>query len=686
MSSPGSTATSPPDARSRLFASMHADRVLGHEWVFEHRHKAPAPAYQPDLIEDFHSREKHFVDMVFRGGSKSTIAEEAIILQAGFQEFRYCLVVGNTIDRACQRLHAIRREFETNERLEGLFGDLRGAVWSVDQLELRTGVMIQALGRGQSLRGAKHLDQRPDFLFGDDLEEWGDVNSEKARGETWRWFQSDLIPALDPSYRAHVAGTPLHPDCLLIRLERDGWSTRRIPVVRPHPTEAGVRVSSWPERFPLTREDARQLRRENPDQATPLSIEEMEYSHQRNGTMARFNAEMLCDAAAPEDQVFTPAMFRGVVHPQAPSWQAVYAMFDPARTVKETSAFTGWAVWSWVGPKLIVWDGRQEALMPDAITNMIFAVNDTYRPVEIGVEEDGLNEFLLQPLRMEQVRRGVMLPLRPMRAPKGKYDFIRGLQIWFNAREVEFAQALPDLEDAFLAFPRGKIDAANALAYAPLMRGGAPIYGDFNGRHVAGELVPSRQAQCYLALNATRTLVSGALVQLIDGALRVYADWIAEGEPADVLGGMVAAATLAAGGPVQLVAPPPHFDAWSNVGLRQAAGRIPRNLSRGAPADAGRVDLRNLLQREVRGMPAAMIAEQARWTLNGFAGGYHHALLKQAMLAPYAEEGLYKVLMEGIESFVGAAFVRSTAETDVGRNFAVAPDGRRYESAMPQRR
>jgi hypothetical protein len=50
----------------------------------------------------------------------------------------------------------------------------------------------------------------------------------------------------------------------------------------------------------------------------------------------------------------------------------------------------------------------------------------------MGVEEDGLNEFLMQPIRQEQVRRGMMLPVEGVRAPIGKIDFIRALQPFFR--------------------------------------------------------------------------------------------------------------------------------------------------------------------------------------------------------------------------------------------------------------
>lgn len=680
------------DDRATLFAELYADRVLAHGFLFSHRHWDAEPDYKAALIGDFHSTEKHRLEMVFRGGGKSTTAEEAIALGAEFQDFRYCLIIGNTIDRACQRLHSIRHEFETNERLNLVFGDPIGPIWSADQLLLSNGVMIQALGRGQSLRGAKHLDQRPDMLFGDDLEEYPDVATDKARQETFRWFTQDVLPALDPHYRARIAATPLHPEALPPRLQASGWETRLVPICHPGPD--GKMVSSWPARFPMTEEDAKALggRRAVGSEVMdrgwvrPNSIDAMQDAAQRAGMMRQFRAEYLCEPTSEESQTFTKVMIEAARANRAPSWEAKYVMIDPARTVRSTSALTGAAAWSWIGGTLWVWDAWQKALMPDQIIDACFRMNEELQPVFLGVEEDGLNEWILQAIRQEQVRRGVTLPIVPMRAPKGKFDFIRSLQIWFHARELKFAKELPELETALLAFPSGKIDAPNALAYAIPMRGGASIYGEFDGRHVAPDLEPARNRRVHLALNATRTLTAAMLVQYLEGAVRVFADWIVEGEPSEAVPHILRSARLEAGQAVKCVAPPSEFERYSAMGVVQIAAKSFQEVDKGGAPEKGRPMVRDLLQRQVRGAPALMVCDRAHWTLNGFAGGYRYLPNKQGLLMQTAEEGRYKVLMEALEAFMALTEARLPQEQSEDTNMAFTPGGVPYASALPQRR
>jgi hypothetical protein len=59
----------------------------------------------------------------------------------------------------------------------------------------------------------------------------------------------------------------------------------------------------------------------------------------------------------------------------------------------------------------------------------------------------------MQPIRAEQAKRGIMLPIDDQKAPVGKIDFIKGLQPFFNAREVEFVKPLPELQAQLLGFP-----------------------------------------------------------------------------------------------------------------------------------------------------------------------------------------------------------------------------------------
>jgi hypothetical protein len=310
----------------------------------------------------------------------------------------------------------------------------------------------------------------------------------------------------------------------------------------------------------------------------------------------------------------------------------------------------------------------------------MFRVGEQFNPVTIGVEEDGLNEFILQPLRQAQLGRGVSLPIRAVRAPKGKLDFIRGLQPFFNAREVIFAKELPDLRSQLLSFPTGRIDAPNALAYALALRPGSVIYDGFSVQNIFEDLAPAPAVTCHLAINASQFSTTAVLVQLVEGCLHVVADWVREGDPGLTLAALVTEAVVEVGRNPRLLAPASHFDAYDRLGLRAAAARIPVEVRRGGAEHTGREEIRHLTKTQQRGLPALKVSTRARWTLNAFSGGYCRRLTKAGVLQEFAEEGVYRTLMEGLESFAALMRIASPRENE-RVNYKTTSDGRRYISA-----
>jgi hypothetical protein len=233
-----------------------------------------------------------------------------------------------------------------------------------------------------------------------------------------------------------------------------------------------------------------------------------------------------------------------------------------------------------------------------------------------------------------------------------------------------------------LNFPTGDIDIPNALAYAYRLRPGAPIYDDFRGeRHVAEGIHVQQSRPVWVCLNATRNLLTAVVAQVFDGQVRVFGDLAREGDPAELLSDALVDLQVEFGRGFRLVAGPLHFDRYNNVGLQQAALRVPRDLQNALPADRGRPVIRSLLRQDKQGFPMLMVSDQATWTMRAFSGGYSRALLKQGVLADYAEDNAYRVLMEGLESFIALMDLGSTEAADHAMNAETA-DGRPYRSML----
>lgn len=670
-----------------LIRELAADPWLAHRHLFARRHPDESCDAHREIVGHIHSPDPRVSIEGFRGLAKSTLLEEGAILNACNRKFKNMVIVGSSYTRACDRLAAIKNEFTINDAIHQVYGLDRpsSSIWQEGKIVLATGACIQALGREQSTTGMKHLDWRPDAALIDDVEDPEEVRTDIERAQTWRWFIETFLPSLDDaaSTWVRVLGTRRGGGSLPERLEKDGWRVAKYPI--EYTDKDGVRRATWPSKYPLAKID--QMRR-------PY-----------RGDMHTWAQEYMCQASSESDRIFT----RPKIVPRVHTWEAVYAMIDPARTVRATSATTGWAVWSWVKNRLIVWGADGQRLLPDEIVALCFDINERFGPVELGFEEDGLNQWALQPLRQEAARRGVFLPLKPMRAPRGKTQFIAGLQPFVAAGEVEFAQALPTLTDQLLSFPSGDIDAPNALAYALLMRPGLPVYENFAPEHITEAPEYDRARPLTLVANATGALLAAMLVQFHGDRLVVLADWILEGRPAelalrvwqeaataadsarvltthswdDILKGAAPQYTVRRLPPVWVM-PPRHGDTWMNVGLLQAARHIPAETRLGGKEITGRSRLSEMLSVRVRGMPAVLVAGSATWTLRALAGGYARGMA-QGRLKDEPEPGPYRTLMEGLESFLGLLRLQDDAE-EANLNYRVDPrSGRRYVSSMPER-
>jgi hypothetical protein len=664
----GCTVTKPEDTKEELIVRLGRDHRLAHEALFSHRHPDGTPDFHYEMIDDLHNDElRRLIELGFRGCAKSTRAEEALVIKAAWQRFRNAIIICENQTRAIEHLSAIKYELDFNENLRDLFGDLHGPTWNEDKIEMSNGRVIQAFGRGQSLRGTKEKDIRPDFCLIDDLEDEESVSEPHHRDKTQRYVMKTVIPALAPGARVVILGNMLDPDCLIVRLRKTGrWMVKEYPWEHIDP-ETGERRATWPSRFPLE------------------FIDETKAEFEQLGMLNEYQQEYMVQAADPSTRVFTSAMIK--VEPTVRRWEPTYAFYDPARTVKASSAHTGKVVFSWVGPRLIVWEGDGQLWMPDKIIDDMFATSSIYAPIEIGVERDGLEEFLLQPLRAEQTKRQDILPIKPMKAPVGKLAFIRSLQPFFSAGEVIFAKDLPVLKQQLLSFPTGRIDVPNALAYALRMRPGLPIYENFTHRNVVEDLAVLRSAQVWLAVHATRQYTCAALLQVAGTSLHVLADWVREGDPGNTLADIFAEAQLLAGKTVKAFAPPQHWQGYDTIGLQPAARKLKQRVNMGGDPVVGREEIRKKIDALSHGHPSLQVSSAARWTMNAFAGGYARSVKAGSReLFGVADDGPYKTLMEAVEAFAAIGGGALERDGEDRPNYGIDSQGRRYLSARANHR
>jgi phage terminase large subunit-like protein len=123
-------------------------------------------------------------------------------------------------------LRNIKREFEVNERILKLFGNLKSDKWTENHIILNnpSRVNIRARGAQGQIRGF-----RPDVLICDDLETNETVESEEQRKKLRDWIFKDCLNTLLPGGQFIIIGTLIHPLSVLsdLYVQDNKWIKRK---------------------------------------------------------------------------------------------------------------------------------------------------------------------------------------------------------------------------------------------------------------------------------------------------------------------------------------------------------------------------------------------------------------------------------------------------------------------------
>ncbi|KVL03880.1 hypothetical protein WJ45_11315 [Burkholderia ubonensis] len=645
--------------------------------VFAHRHPQASPPCHVEIMDLWRSQDEFVLIEMFREGAKSTLSEEFLLLEAAFGNFGYCLILGETYTKACQRLEAIKFEAARNMKLLGLFGKLKqaGRVWNENQMELANGVLIEAHGYEEEWRGFKWHDLRPDRAYIDDLENAERVKSKVAVDATMKKLYLELMPAMDKvKGKIRVTGTPLAEDCMITRLrDNSDWTSRRYPICDGDIDDPNTRAT-WAERYPME-----WIRRKR-DEA------------ERAGQLRGFLQEYMLMAIGSQDKPFEGEHIRECALDPAP-WLPKVVIMDPARTTDvKKSDRTGRVVVSRMGTKIFVHASSGEFWKPDEVIDDAFKTSARYGNAAVAIEKNSLDEWLLQPMRAEMLRRGVTLALRALAAPqdRDKTQFIMGMQPFFEAGDIVLVGgqgAHPKLVAEILNFPSGRRDILNALAYFQRVFAGVPVYEDFGQWNLVSEYEPSQQHPLALAFNATGTETTAALLCIEGQRVVVVADWISPVSPKEAVPDI---AQL-----VRAAFPRARMTAWLPADVLDQADRMPivpalraagMHPMRGAYVNVARGALSPLIRTEAKARRLFQVdTEGATHTLNAMAGGYNFPIDRAGNRNMLPETGPHRTLVEGLEA---AVYVICSQRADVlpeGVNMGVNPQGVSYLTTLPRR-
>ena len=652
-----------------LLEAISNDRALGSSILFDHRHTDATPVFHVEIVDLWRCADEMVLIEAFRDAAKTTLAEEFLVMEGAFGNFNYCVLFCETYDKACQRIEAMAHEIRRNAKMTTLFGQVLARKPLENKLFFKSGALIECFGWEQEITGMKYHDHRPDRAYLDDVENMERVRDTAAVDATIRKIYRELWPAMDKRRRKmRITQTPRAADCLVTRLRADpSWLARSFPICIGD-IDSPDAVPLWPAKFPMEW----------------IRAERDKYA--RQGLLRDFMQEYMLESQAASTKPFTEEMIRSMdIAPL--SYMPKYAIYDPARTANAaTSDRTGKVVISRLGGKILVHESAGSFWKPDEIRTDVFDTQAKHGAI-IGIEKNSLDEHLLQPIRMEMIRRQTTFTLKPLQAPqdRNKAAFVMGLQPFFTAGDIILVGGRgmhPQLVAEILNFPAGRLDIINALAYAPRMLGGTPIYEDFSDANVGD--VPVRPMRIYASWNASGAETVCVVLVHRGRQWCVCADYAQIGPPMDAA--KTISAQLRADFPnaaIETYVPAELHDQWQRIPLVPALRGLKYTPWRGEHVGVARGCLADLVRTEMHRARCLTVAPRARDTITALAGEYKYPMFAGKQ-STEPETGLSRLIAEAVETLT-AITERVTLPDEDGANVAYNVNGTAYRTSLPPR-
>lgn len=363
---------------------------------------------------------------------------------------RYVLLIGASANSAKENLSNIKIELEENERIFADFGNMQGATWKDDRIELTNGTCLQSKGSGASMRGTRFRQYRPDLIVLDDVLKDDEINSRTMRDKIYRWLKRVVFNLGKTSFIIWV-NTIFHNDDPISRLCAE-------LALGNLPRWIAVRLS-------CLKEDGEPLWSEY------WNKEDFAEKKKTLGFSA-FSTEYMNEPLSDEERIIKREWIddhRYTVHELPSGNKLRYVLgVDPATGAHDRTAEVPLAVDKTTGVMYVLSPWAKTCSETETVEHLI-TLHTIYRFECIGWEDvvfSGIYGNYVQRLAAE---RGVYLPIKKLKVgSQSKESRIRSISSLLENGIIRFPEnSARELETELLEFPRGAFDdMCDALVHA----------------------------------------------------------------------------------------------------------------------------------------------------------------------------------------------------------------------------
>jgi uncharacterized protein YhhL (DUF1145 family) len=254
-----------PLEKSKRIKSLEKEYILWFEYYLAHYAMSPCSWYQKKLAKLLINNPWIFIILrIFRGGAKSVHANIGIPLFLYYvkHDLNFMLLIGENEQKAKKLLSDIQAEFVANAKLEAdysrrfKFGD-----WAEGNFTTIDDVHFYSLGIGQSPRGIRNMERRPDYISVDDVDTKKRSKNPKLVRELFDYLKEDIWGTYGSGNRRYVQSNNRFSKNSVIQLMSDHF----LNVIAQY-KEAGRKVrhhiiiakaiqndgtSGWAENYPI---------------------------------------------------------------------------------------------------------------------------------------------------------------------------------------------------------------------------------------------------------------------------------------------------------------------------------------------------------------------------------------------------------------------------------------------------
>ena len=323
----------------------------------------------------------------WRGFGKSSIVQLAKPAQQILaRSSKFIVPISCTAMQAQMHSENLKRELRYNSIVKDIFEPIKSEIFAKDMWMANNpigghpGTLILPRGFGQEVRGVLHMNERPDLVIVDDLEDSETVMSEVQRIKKMEWVYSDVLGAVDKAkpHRIIYIGTVLHEDSLLSNiLEDSSWKSIRLELC----DDDGV--SQWPEQI----DDA--------------GVEKLRKRYEERGLLDAFYREFRNLPIAKENAPFQAPFLYYKPEDLRTNTVIYTVLVDPASSDNKNSCDTAivCAGIDIVNKSVFVVDVQADRMHPDEMAENAIAMCQRWGAKVIGLEVTGLQEFVVWPMQ-----------------------------------------------------------------------------------------------------------------------------------------------------------------------------------------------------------------------------------------------------------------------------------------------